>query len=175
MKRTLLQRKSCALAGLLLAIAASGCIDPDTTIDITFSPCDSIALRATNGTARQLNSIGAAVDMWNEIGTDTVLLLSDEVGSPSPEWEIPVRFEEAAPQFFGIYLDESGDIVINDGLRDSDERSVVIAHELGHAFGLEHVSGRKSVMNEENLAYHPDQGDAQSLMRAWPECELLAP
>jgi predicted Zn-dependent protease len=48
----------------------------------------------------------------------------------------------------------------------------VIAHELGHAFGLVHVSPdtRPSVMNPGNTTVAPNDGDRAALEALWGTC-----
>lgn len=155
---------------LLAAVFLVACGKSDDTISIVFDPCATLNLRPVGATDAQVASIGAAADLWNQWGATI------QVGdSESADEEIPVRFDRAAPQFFGIYRDERGDVVINRSLHDPDERAIAIAHELGHAFGLEHVEGRRSVMTSGNLEVEPNEADADALSRAWPDCESVRP
>ena len=48
---------------------------------------------------------------------------------------------------------------------------VTIAHEIGHAFGLVHVSDRPSVMNVGNLVVEPNTGDVTALVALWSTCD----
>jgi len=115
----------------LVACAAS-----DDTIDRTFDPCAfDVADVATD-----------AVALWN---------LERTPGAPM----IDVQFEDAAPAFHGHYDDERGIVLINSAITEPHALSVVIAHELGHAFGLPHIGDRASVMNRGNLAIEPTAED----------------
>jgi hypothetical protein len=158
-----------AVCASLFAVLAA-CGGSDDTIDIAFDPCDTLALRPVDATVEQAASIAAAAELWNSWGTRVELLDPLEVGELPGEWEIPVRFEAAAPQFHGVYRDEIGDLVINTSLLDGSERAVVIAHELGHAFALEHVEDYPSVMNRGNLERPPNATDAEDLWGSWPAC-----
>ncbi len=104
---------------------------------------------------------------WNEVA-GTRLTLEDVAGAA----RLPVEFEEAAPAFFGIYLDEEGRVVINRRLTEPHGRAVTIAHEMGHAFGLVHLEPETdiSVMNPANLEVEPTPEDAGRLAEIWGRC-----
>jgi predicted Zn-dependent protease len=73
-----------------------------------------------------------------------------------------------------VYDDETGIIYVNDGLTDPDQLAIVIAHELGHAFGLPHVPGHDSVMIKGNLTLVPTAADAASLAARWGACPVTS-
>ena len=119
---------------LLLAI---GCGTTDDTIDRTFDPC---AFDHADSPG-----IADAVAMWK---------LAPVAGAPM----IEVRVEDAAPSFHGHYDDEHGIVYINAKITDPHARAIVLAHELGHAFGLPHL-GSTSVMNRGNVTIAPTADD----------------
>ncbi len=108
-----------------------------------------------------------AVDLWNRVA-GLRLTLSGAKDLP----RLVLQFDDAASIFHGVYDDERGVIFINDDL-DGDELVVTAAHELGHAFGLNHVAtrARRSVMNPNNLTVSPTSDDVASLLALWGNCE----
>ena len=90
---------------------------------------------------------------------------------------ISLEFQAAAEMFHGFYDDQRGVVYINLSLEDDHQRSVTIAHELGHAFGLVHVqaSERASVMNPGNLTVEPTAADAAALTALWGNCPVPRP
>lgn len=159
-----------ALVLLCLVPAITACGgELDDDIDQVFDPCSAITLSPTNANDAELQSIHDAVGMWNGLGAE-LSVYSDE--EPSADTVIPIEFEDAAPMFRGIYRDEIGDVVINRSLSDQDKRAVVIAHELGHAFGLVHVEDDESVMMSGNVDLVPGSVDVAALTELWPDCSL---
>lgn len=154
---------------MLLCLLPLACGAQDSTIDIVFDPCSPIQLTIVDATTQEAAAVEEAVTMWQSV-TPTGLVVAAEATNEQPV--LPVRFEAAAPMFYGIYRDERGDIVINHSLEYG--YGVVIAHELGHAMGLDHISGRTSVMNEANRDAPPNAEDAALLQSLWGSCSLQA-
>lgn len=152
---------------LLLVLAACGAA-PSTEPEIVYSPCASVPLAPEpDTTSSERDSILAAVALWRDVGV-TALTMSDETS----EVAVPLRFRDAAAVFRGVYEPSSGLVSINRKLAGTD-RTVTIAHELGHALGLPHVplAERRSVMNPGNLTVLPTAEDVAVLQQRW-ECPL---
>ena len=82
-----------------------------------------------------------------------------------------VEFVPSAPGVYGLYDDTDLILEISNALTD-DQRAIVIAHELGHAFGLVHVpkEERASVMNVGNLQIVPTDDDRLAVAALWGDC-----
>lgn len=144
---------------VLVVVAACGGT-ADSTIEITHDPCAGVAL-AGGTTEVQQAGIAGALALWTGGG---VRLSGDGA-------EIPVLFEPASQAFRGVYDDELGIIRINDAIEDLDPLSIVIAHELGHAFGLVHVTDRPSLMNPSNVTQPPTDEDRLAVQALWGACQ----
>jgi Zn-dependent peptidase ImmA (M78 family) len=130
---------------------------------ITFDPCTGVsALASTGATAQQTQGVRDGVALWHKVAT---LELSADPGSRA----VPVGFQSAASEFHGLYEPDRGDVLINEDLTDPHQLAVVIAHELGHAMGLVHVT-YNSVMQAGNLTIEPQPADAQALQALWGTC-----
>jgi Zn-dependent peptidase ImmA (M78 family) len=106
-----------------------------------------------------------AQDLWRDRGAPS---LGYRAGAT-----LEVRFDSAAPQFHGLYDDQAGVIYVNQDLVDPGLLSIVIAHELGHAFGLLHIDAgeRASVMNPGNLTTPPTDADQAAIEALWGACQ----
>lgn len=136
----------------------------DSTIDVTHDACAPLVL-STSGTEPQRLGIAEAIAAWRDRGAGQLAL-----GAPGGEGAaLEIRFERAAGAFRGVYEDEVGVIYINDALV-APELTIVIAHELGHAFGLPHIDGRSSVMNAGNITILPTEDDRHALEALWGDC-----
>jgi len=125
----------------------------DTTIDLTYDPC----------------ALTIVVDETGRQGVDDALALWGFTQADGPP--LAVTFEQAATAFHGLYDDERGIVIINSAIGDPAVLAIVIAHELGHAFGLEHRSDRTSVMNSGNLATPPTADDRDAVNALWGPCD----
>jgi len=103
----------------LLAVGA--CAAPDSgASDVVFDPCSApraVGERQVSG--ERLLSMGDAAAMWNVLAASQLTL--DTTG-PGPQ--IPIRFEDAAGNFHGIYEGSVGEVYINTALTDRHERAV---------------------------------------------------
>jgi Matrixin len=105
-------------------------------------------------------SIAAAEALWNAAGIATIGELGGDV--------LPVIFtSRAAPDEYGAY--EGSAIYISTAV-EGDARTIVVAHELGHAIGLVHVSDRPSVMNPGNQTIAPGSDDVAAAIALWGTC-----
>ncbi len=158
----------CSFAALVL----TACVSPtgEEEFVITFDPCDEGVIEAApDTTTAEIRSVDEALAMWQSVAG---VQWTSEEGSAGDDAVLPIRFEEAALAFYGIYEDERGTIAINRRLTDDSARAITIAHEIGHAFGLHHVSRdeRISVMNQTNLTVEPTAEDARALIELWGPC-----
>lgn len=156
--------RACVVVGIV-----SACVPPDDhALDITFDPCEVVIIEApADATSAERASIEDAIHMWNAVSATG--LTTDTALSGA---RLPVHFQTAALAFFGVYDDEIGEVFINRDLADPRERSVAIAHEVGHAFGLLHVNAREriSVMNPANIDVVPTLEDGKALVSGAPTC-----
>lgn len=137
----------------------------DDTIDITYDPC-TVVVDAGSASNERSAAIDDALEMWN---SDAGTRLKTSTDATLPHVEI--RFQKAAGAFHGLYDDERGIVFINSQL-EGRPLAITIAHELGHAFGLQHRSAAEpSVMIPNNLTISPNPGDALRLQALWGTCE----
>jgi hypothetical protein len=90
---------------------------------------------------------------------------------------IEIRFDDAGAAFHGIYDPASASVLINRDLVDRTTLAIVIAHELGHVFGLVHIAAaaRLSLMNPGNLVTPPTDADQRALEALWGVCAPAGP
>jgi hypothetical protein len=160
---------------LLVAALVGGCAADasDRTLQIVYDVCEPIALVPGPGADEaEIASLDDAVAMWNGLGQTRLSRAAPGAARSGPRLDI--RFETAASVFYGVYDDEGGVVYINHRIADRHERAITIAHEIGHAFGLFHVSDRESVMNPQNLVVEPTRDDAGDLAVLWGDCAVLA-
>jgi hypothetical protein len=151
-------------------LAACSGSDPSASA-VAHDPCAPLAIRAPDATADEQAGIEAALDLWR--GRGVTAFTADAPADPSST--ITIRFESAAETFHGLYEPDQADVLINRDLADATQRSIVIAHELGHVFGLVHIDPavRLSLMNAGNLVTPPTAADQQALAVLWAACPAL--
>ncbi len=156
----------------LAAVGCSGDAASSAEPSIEFDACQPLTLAPDPSiTDAQRSGIVAGLQLWNA-AAGTRLALGPAAGSADTDGavsSIPIHFQAAAPPFHGLY--ESGQVFVNDDLSGAPQ-AVVIAHEVGHAFGLVHVpaSTRMSLMNPANLVVSPTAEDIATLAARWGRC-----
>jgi hypothetical protein len=152
------------LSGLLFC--ATGCDDGPQHFWMVFDPCDPLILEPEAVTDEQLAAIERAIAMWNDVA-------EVNVGFTGPVDARRLRLEVIETEWYmGRFDDLEGEIEIASRVTDMDVFSIVVAHELGHAFGLYHVDAgdRVSVMNKGNKDVPPNPGDVDVLAHMWGSC-----
>jgi hypothetical protein len=143
----------CALLSFL-----AGCGGPTSGgyAAVHFDPCQPLAvLPDADTTPEQRQAIADGIALWNAAASAQVSIAAAASGADltSALPTLPLHYQRAAGAFHGLYDDRVAQVFINDDLSDHP-RIVTIAHEVGHSFGLVHVSGgeRPSVMNPDDVA-----------------------
>ena len=113
-------------------------------------------------------TVDAQADATQRAGIEAALALWQL--APGDGAPIPIVFDDAAEAFHGHYDDETGVVLINRKITEPRALAIVIAHELGHAFGLPHVDGRASLMNRGNLSVAPTADDFAAVSALWGSC-----
>jgi hypothetical protein len=147
---------------MLVALAACSAGSPESYI--ARDPCAPLTITADAATPAQRDGIAAALGLWRDRG---VVAFDAAGGQP-----LEIRFDAAAETFHGVY-DPTGDrVLINRGIAEPATLGIVIAHELGHVFGLAHVpaGARASLMNPGNLSMPPTDADQRALEALWGSC-----
>lgn len=126
-------------------------------------PCRPSAIAvADDASPDERQSIVEAAALWAMAGGPIIALQEGAIAA-----DLTVGFQNAAPLFHGLYRSELRDILINRTITDPRARAITVAHELGHGFGLVHVSDRPSLMNPGNATVPPQRHDARAIA-GWP-------
>jgi hypothetical protein len=160
-----------------------GCADESAPITgLTFDACTPLDIGIAPAlTAEQMQGVTDALAMWNQAAS-TALTPVTMVAGPSstafatPMPMVPLTFQVAAAPFHGLYDDGAGRIYVNEDLTDVGPLRITIAHEIGHAFGLPHVSAsvRRSLMNTGNTTVGITPEDVDALAAIWGRCPPAA-
>lgn len=151
------------MSAALVGACASN--EGSTTIEVTHDACAPLSLVAEQPTELQAAVLQGGQDLWTDRGAPA---LGRRAGAA-----LEVRFEPASPAFRGFYDDREGVIYVNSELTDRRVLSIVVAHELGHAFGLHHVpeGERPSLMNPGNISTPPTVEDQAEIEALWGACQ----
>jgi hypothetical protein len=133
---------------------------------VVYDACQSTLLvPGADVTASERESLGDALALWRDVAGPGLSVTDTQLTQV-----LPIGFQSAAPSFFGLYRPDRGDILINRELSDRHARAITMAHEIGHAFGLAHVTGHRSLMNPGNLQVPPAAEDTQLIYQRRPAC-----
>jgi hypothetical protein len=161
-----------ALVGLALVLVLGCSSDPATSLRTVFDPCAPLALVPDpTATAADRSSMALAIDLWRSAAFVQTQVDATS-GAPAATPRLPIHFQAAAGAFHGLYDDRDGEIFVNQSFVADSARTITIAHELGHAFGLLHVpaSERASLMNPNNTTVLPTALDVATLAASWGRC-----
>jgi hypothetical protein len=164
----------------MLAVLTACSADPSASY-LARDPCAALAVDAADATPLELDGIAAAFALWRDRGVSAFDTMPARTmpGGATPAGAtadttapIAIRFDDAAETFHGVYDPSSTTITINRALTDRPVLAIVIAHELGHVFGLAHVAAvtRASLMNPGNLVTPPTDADQHTLEALWGTC-----
>lgn len=158
---------------LPLASPLVGCASsvPDDSLALTYDPCAARVFVEDGATPEELASVDSALRLWDEHGSFGLVRV--DPAEATEEGDIALRFLATAPFLHGVYEPETGLVTVNRTLTDDRERTITVAHELGHAFGLPHMppADAPSVMNPGNLVVVPTADDVAGLLEIWGACD----
>ena len=151
--------------------ALAACSGPDGSEIPAHDACAQLAIVAVAPNDAQRDGIAGAQALWRDHGVAAFDAAVDPAPA-APGATIEIQFADAAPAFHGQYDPAGGRVLINRDLTDAATLAIVIAHELGHAFGLVHVAPdeRTSVMNPANLVTAPTDADQHAVEALWGRC-----
>jgi hypothetical protein len=155
---------------MLAAAAWAACGDPQASEGAgAHDACAAIAITTSTATPAEQAGIDGALALWRDRG---VSAFDAAMPGPTPGPTIDIQFADAAAVFHGVYDPTADRVLINRDLTDPATVAIVVAHELGHVFGLVHVSpaARQSLMNPGNLVTPPTDADQQAVQGLWGRC-----
>jgi hypothetical protein len=161
---------------MLAGVAA--CSGGDPSSYAPRDPCTALAISAPAATEVERDGIADALALWRGRGVSAFDPVAPgttpgtAIDAAPPAAAIEIRFSAAAAAFHGVYDPAAASVLINRELVDRRALAIVIAHELGHVFGLAHIAAaaRLSLMNPGNLATPPTEADQRALEALWGAC-----
>jgi len=158
---------------MLAALAA--CRGADPASYSARDPCAALAVAVVMPTSLERDAIGDALALWRDHGVAAFDAALDGTAGAPPVPAAPtiaIEFDAAAAAFHGVYDPAADRVLINRAIDDRATLAIVIAHELGHVFGLVHIApaARISLMNPGNLVTPPTDADQRALDALWGAC-----
>jgi hypothetical protein len=150
------------------ALALLGCGSAEVGPGIVHDACRPLQVIAgEDSLPSERAGVAEGITLWREVGVTAPRLEAAADGD-----RVPVNFELAPAAFRGVYEPSRGEVFVNRRLDEPHQRAITVAHELGHALGLEHVAlaERESVMNPANVTVSPTRSDVEALADIWGEC-----
>jgi hypothetical protein len=162
---------------MLAAAACAACTDPQASEGAgAHDACAPLAITTAAATPAEQAGIDGALALWRDHGVSAfdAALPGSMPAAPGgmPGTTIDIQFADAAAAFHGVYDPLADRVLINRDLTDPATVAIVVAHELGHVFGLVHISpaARLSLMNPGNLVTPPTDADQQAVEAMWGRC-----
>ena len=158
---------------MLAAAACAACGDPQASESAgAHDACAPLAITTAATTPTEQAGIDGALALWRDHGVSAFDAATPAQPAAVPAAEIDIEFADAAATFHGVYDPAADRVLINRDLTDPATIAIVVAHELGHSFGLVHVppAARLSLMNPGNLATPPTDADQQAVEALWGRC-----
>jgi hypothetical protein len=155
---------------MLAAAACAACSDPQASEGAgAHDACAPLAIARAAATPAEQAGVDGALALWRDHG---VSAFDAAPAGAKPGATIDVEFADAAATFHGVYDPAADRVLINRDLTDPATVAIVVAHELGHAFGLVHIppATRLSLMNPGNLVTPPTDADQQAVEALWGHC-----
>lgn len=155
---------------MLAAAVCAACGDPHASEGAgAHDACALLTVTTAAASPAEQAGIDGALVLWRDHG---VAAFDAAPGAAAPGSTIDIQFADAPAAFHGVYDPAADRVLINRDLTEPATIAIVIAHELGHVFGLLHVSpaARISLMNPGNLVTPPTDGDRQAVEALWGQC-----